>query len=321
MHRFRVPGVALAAIRNGAVLWQEAFGVRRVVPSLPVTEQTVFEVASLGKPVFAYLVLRLWEDGLLDLDVPLTEYVPEPCIPGEPRLSAVTARLVLSHRAGFPNWWTKDKPRALLCAPGERFTYSGEAYQYLQRAVERITGQTLQELARDRVFDPLGMDDSSYVWRESFNDVAADGHWIDGNVRNERPQRARAGLSLHTTLRDYVRFVGAMSGRSPSARSGLRAPTLAAMLTPYAEYQHGLHWGLGWALQPSEHGTGFWSCGGNFGYSSFVVATPHGGTGVVAMSNAANGIALFKVVIPRVAGGGQPGLMSCGEPSVVVQQR
>jgi CubicO group peptidase (beta-lactamase class C family) len=87
-------------------------------------------------------VLKLVEQGKLGLDVPLTTYLPKPFIAADERLAKITARIVLSHRSGFPNWPADDGSVSIYFTPGERFSYSGEGYVYLQRVVEQITGNS-----------------------------------------------------------------------------------------------------------------------------------------------------------------------------------
>jgi len=138
-----VPGLSLAVVRNGRVALTPAYGVKNETTREPVSPDTIFEAASLSKPVFAYGVLLLAREGRLDLDAPLTRYTETPPVPGDPRLEGITARLVLSHSTGFPNWrpgrWT-DAPGPLTIDfdPGTRFGYSGEGYEYLRLAVERF---------------------------------------------------------------------------------------------------------------------------------------------------------------------------------------
>ena len=102
-----VPGVAIAVIRGGKTKWVHGFGVKNEKSGQPVTAETVFEAASLSKTVFTYGVLKLVDQGKLGLDVPLTTYLPKPYI-DDPRLAKITARIVLSHRTGFPNWRGAD---------------------------------------------------------------------------------------------------------------------------------------------------------------------------------------------------------------------
>src|SRR4051812_37544471 len=132
MAQAKVPGLAIAVIDNGRVAWTKSFGVMRVGSPEPVTETTRFEAASLSKPVTAYVALQLVDAGRLALDTPLTHYITYADLPGDPRVATMTARHVLSHTTGFPNWRRRD-PLTLFFTPGERFSYSGEGYVYLQR--------------------------------------------------------------------------------------------------------------------------------------------------------------------------------------------
>src|SRR5437868_6570191 len=104
MKKDGVPGLSIALIRGGKTTWAHGFGIKEAKTGLAVSDDTVFEAASLSKPVFAYGVLKLVEQGKLRLDVPLTAYLPKPYIPGDERLAKITARIVLCHRTGFPNW-------------------------------------------------------------------------------------------------------------------------------------------------------------------------------------------------------------------------
>src|SRR5581483_1210990 len=134
----------------------------------PVDTATVFEAASLSKPLFTYGVMRLQHEGLLDLDTPLTRYMPGHEFCADPRLDRVTARMVLCHMTGWPNWRRQGRSLKFKKAPGRAFGYSGEGYVYLQQVVERISGQSLDAFMRQAVLRPLSMTRSSYVWRESY---------------------------------------------------------------------------------------------------------------------------------------------------------
>src|SRR5205085_228501 len=110
----------------------------------PVNTETIFEAASLSKPVSAYAALKLCDKGLLKLDEPLSNYLPEPYIADDPRIKLVTMRHVLTHTPGFPNW-RRNATLNFINNPGEKFSYSGEGFVYLQAVVEHITRQPLQE--------------------------------------------------------------------------------------------------------------------------------------------------------------------------------
>ena len=193
-----VPGLALAVVDGGRV-WQRGFGRAIQEPAQAVSEETVFEAASLGKPVFAYAALRLVDAGTLDLDRPLYDYLPTPDA-NNPRMKRVTARHVLSHTTGLPNW--RQQPSALepVTDPGKEFSYSGEAYFYLQRVMEALSGKPFGRLMRELVLDPLDMKQSSYVWEPEFESRMAAGY--DGR-ENRLDVQAAIGRRTMAIARDW----------------------------------------------------------------------------------------------------------------------
>ena len=230
-----VPGVSMALIQDGEIVFHHACGVIDAVSAHPISPDTIFEVASLSKPVFAYAVLKLCEQQVLNLDAPLVDYLPavythdNPNIrlvtsgqnrtdhaadlADDPRLCLITGRRVLSHTSGLPNWrparWSTDElPLALELTPGERFSYSGEGYEYLQAVVEHLTQERLADHMWRQVLEPLGMNDSSFVWREQLESRYALGH--DGSGRctpKHRWPEANAACTLHTTAEDFAKFI------------------------------------------------------------------------------------------------------------------
>ena len=229
-----VPGLSALLIRDNKVFWQRAFGVMNVETKQPVTPDTIFEAASLSKPVFAYGVLKLVDAGKLDLDTPLVKYLPGAYVENDERLNQITARIVLSHRTGFPNWRRNDQLK-INFTPGERFSYSGEGFVYLQKVVERLTGEPLDAFMQKTVLAPLGMTSSSFVWQAAYESRKTYGHDSFGTVTGRRkPAEANAAASLHTTAADYARFVTAvMTG------AGLKKKTAREMLTSYVKVQEG----------------------------------------------------------------------------------
>lgn len=161
-----IPGLSIAVIEDGEVAYCAGHGVKDTQTNEPDNEDTIFSAASLSKPVFAYAVMRLVDRGELDLDQPLAEIVPNPRLAHDPRYLEITARMVLSHTSGMPNWsWGEIY---IASEPGEKFNYSGEGVCYLQQVVEQITGKSLNEVMDQEVFLPLGMNSSSYYWKDSF---------------------------------------------------------------------------------------------------------------------------------------------------------
>lgn len=164
-----IPGMSIAIIRHHKLLHILGYGLNRADSTQRVTGVTVFDSASLSKPVFTYAVLQLGHEGLLDLDKPLFEYLPYADAQGDQRYKKITARYVLSHRSGFPNWRPDRQLGQLpvIFMPDERYSYSGEAFVYLKKVIEKLTSKSLDEFIGERVFIPLGMKRSSYTWKTS----------------------------------------------------------------------------------------------------------------------------------------------------------
>jgi CubicO group peptidase (beta-lactamase class C family) len=315
MKKNGVPGLAISVIRGGKTTWVHGFGIKEAKTNQPVMEDTVFEAASLSKPVFAYGVLKLVEQGKLGLDVPLTTYLPTPFVAGDERLAKITARIVLSHRTGFPNWPADDGSVSIYFAPGERFSYSGEGYIYLQRVVEKITGKPLNEYMTQAVFTPLGMNSSSYVWRPDFGALTATGHDSDGKPTElEKPTEALAASTLNTTAKDYALFVEAVldgKGLKPATLREMETPEIA--LDPECRIcikhepkrlSKNLFWGLGWGIERKDGTDVLWHWGDNGSFKGFVMADPKTKSGVVMFANSENGLEVAKPVVDEAMGRG-----------------
>ncbi|MBN2433315.1 MAG: serine hydrolase [Acidobacteria bacterium] len=171
MAHAHVSGLTIAVITEGEIAWSGAFGVRSTATREPVDENTMFEAASLSQPVTAYIILRLVDQGIMDLDTPLADYLPYPRLAGNERYRQLTARIVLTHTTGLPNWGA-----GFIRDPGVKFGYSGEGFLYLGRVAEKLTGLSLQDLAKREVFEPLGMGHTSYVWNDAYAANDACGH-------------------------------------------------------------------------------------------------------------------------------------------------
>ena len=304
-----VPGLGLAVVKEGEVVVDLGLGVTRAgteSSTAPVTVETIFEAASLSKPVFAYGVLQLVERGDLDLDRPLTSYMPYERVTGDERLDLITARHVLSHTTGFPNW-ARDHPLTIDFDPGARFSYSGEGFVFLQKVVEKLTEQPLDEYLRTSIFEPLGMESSSYVWQPAYDTSSATGHDLLAVSHDKyKPEEANAAASLHTTAGDFARFLREMM--HPTL---LQEATVTEMLTPQVETAEGISWGLGWGLEevtlvegePAE--SLFWHWGDNGIFRCLTVASAERGLGVVYFTNSENGLTIAREILRRTVGGNQ----------------
>lgn len=233
-----VTGAGIAIFNDGKIAYLKAYGVRDREKNLPLTPDSVMTAASFTEVAFGYTVMQLAGQGILDLDKPIYEYLPKPLpeysqykdLANDRRYKRITARMLLSHTAGFPNWrrFTDDGKLAINFEPGSGYAYSGEGIDLLQLVVETVAGKPLEEVMQKRVFTPLEMTRTSMVWQERFEDDYANGY--DEVGRSLGPQRRKSADvagSMQTTLRDFSRFMGAvMRGE------GLRQKTRELMLSP-----------------------------------------------------------------------------------------
>ena len=307
----RVPGVSIAVISKGKIVELKAAGVRNATTGAEANTDTIFGGASLSKPVFAYLVLQLVDAGVLSLDEPLARIVPD-FVPNDPPAATITVRQVLSHTSGLPNWRNVKQPLKTHFPPGEKFSYSGEAFLWLQKAVQAKTGERIDTLAQRLVFGPLRMRRSSFVWRHEFDANFADPHDADlvPAPKYKSPSAKVAG-SLQTTAADYARFMLAvMSGARLKAATArlwlqpevpLKQQCFVCIDSTAPEGDQRVAWGLGWGLEP-DAGTFFhWGDAGR--YMSFAVGSVANRSGVVVLVNGANGM----VIMPDLVGELMPG--------------
>jgi CubicO group peptidase (beta-lactamase class C family) len=316
-----IPGLSIAVIRDSKVIWTRGFGVTNSETKARVNDNTVFEAASLTKPVFAYAVLKLVDNGKLDLDTPLVKYLPGRYDVGDdPRLDQITARHVLSHTTGFPNWRPRgDKTLKMYFSPGLRFSYSGEGFVYLSKVVEQITGESQQAFIKRTVFDPLDMKSSELVWRNEYESLKTFTHdWVGGVSGRGKPDKPNAAASLHTTANDYAKFVIAMlkgTGLKPATARLMLTPQASVTLAgafnlnaPDAKLSPTVSWGLGWGLEQTQDGTAFWHWGDNGDTKAFVLAVPKQKTGLVMFANSANGLSIINELVESVMGNDHPSL-------------
>lgn len=175
MNEAGVPGLAIALIRDGRIVWTDGFGVANRLTGEPVSSKTVFEAASISKVVNAYTALRLVEEGELSLDEPAHTYLEEPWLPPSAPADKITLRHLLSHSSGLGDD-TFFKNKRIAFEPGAGFLYSGIGAEYARALIEQVSERPLEEVAREKVFDPLGMSSSSFVDEPHVMTHMANGH-------------------------------------------------------------------------------------------------------------------------------------------------
>jgi CubicO group peptidase (beta-lactamase class C family) len=317
MEEYKTPGVSLALITDGKFLWRKGFGVKSSATKEPVDTDTVFEMASVSKTVFAYAVLKLHEKRVLELDTPLTKYIPDRYLEADSRLDRITARHVLTHTTGFQNWRSDSEPLAIRFAPGEKFSYSGEGFSYLQSVVTHLTGRVDPALEgtyeaglkiRATDFDaymkanllaPFRMPSSGYLWNKALERHAAQPHDEQGKASPNRKygptDAARYGAAggRLSTATEYARYLLEVIQPRRDDAFRLKRETLREMLRPHVKINETRSQALGWHVLHTEHDDFIQHGGGNPGFSCCVVASVKRKSGFVALTNADNGYKLI----------------------------
>ena len=215
MKYYDIPGVSLALIKEDDVSYHKTYGVENTFTGEEVDGSTLFEAASITKPVFAFAVCRLAERGLIDLDKPLYQYLPFEDIAHDERYQLITAKHVLSHRTGFPNWgWMNEDGKVdIKFTPGTDYGYSGEGFEYLKRVVVHITGKDILDILEEEVLGPLGLQNIYFMEDPELAKKAAFGHWDNRPGRANLPEAPGMAWSMYTEAKEFTKFLIGVKNR------------------------------------------------------------------------------------------------------------
>ena len=300
------PSAAVGVVRGGQVAWTMVAGERE--PGQPAGADTLFNVASMTKPITAETALRLASAGKIDLDASMSEHWLDPDLENDPHREELTPRLCLSHQCGFPNWrYETDDRLAIQWPPGSRVGYSGEGYDYVARFLEHRLGRPFPELVAEQVFAPADMRATAFTGMPWFDGRVArplgpEGAWGEPAVRT----RWSAADDLHTTIGDYTAFVAAVlrgDGLSePLARArwmidhDMAAMVCAPGRLAGEDCPRRMGFALGWARFETPDDVVFFHGGGDWGERSFAFLVPSRELGVVVLTNGANGMQVVRSV-------------------------
>jgi CubicO group peptidase (beta-lactamase class C family) len=322
----QVPGLALALINGGRVVYLHTYGVKNMSPNQPLTVNSVMVAASLTKVAFTYLVMQLVDDQVIDLDKPVYQYLPRPFsdypawrdIADDPRSKLITARMLLSHTAGFNNarYFDPDHRLVIHFQPGARYSYGSEGYRLLQLVVETVTKKPIEELMQERVFGPLGMRRTSLIWQGAFETDYANGYDEYGRLLgHQRRKTADAAGSLQTTITDYSRLTQAvLSGHDlgPESHAQMLSvqipvvskvefpPLLSETTDQYKSIE--LSYGLGVGLYHTPHGWAFFKEGHDEGWRTYMVCHRDQATCMVILTNSSNGEGIYSALLKGLLG-------------------
>ncbi|HMG11866.1 MAG TPA: serine hydrolase domain-containing protein [Gemmatimonadaceae bacterium] len=310
---YEIASVGVALIGDGRVTLTKVYGEQ--APGVAASNATLFNLASLTKPVTAEVILRLASSGVLSLDEPMTRYWTDPDISTDPRRERLTARIALAHQTGFPNWRGEGGRLAFRSDPGTAFGYSGEGYDYLGRYAEKRVGKSFEALAQEYVFGPIGMKNTSYSargWMRGRLAIPLDsaGRWGQPQVRDSADWSG--ANNLITTVGDYAAFVvSVMNGDRLSkamAAEHLRPasgpqPPFGCKMEPAAQCPRAMNFALGWIRLDYESGPIMLFLGMNErpgGEWTLVYFEPQARRGVIVLTSGRNGQRLLLDVLDVV---------------------
>ncbi len=298
MDSLNIPGVSMAVLNDRKIVYHHVYGVSNIDKMNPLNEQSIFEGASLSKPIFAYFALKMADKGLLNLDRPLHEYLPHPAIDSASMAAyrKITPRMVLSHSTGFPNF-SHGQVIKLPFEPGTNFLYSGEAYQYLAAVLGTINGvgwkEKFNNIFEDEVTMPLGMKHTSFLWNDYLATHKVYGHKegrpTDNGLGGWSGKTFNAFSSIHSEAAEYALFIEAMLNKE-----GLKEATFTQMLAPENTFKKTNElmvetgqtaWGLGFAQKPSQNGLMHLHTGNNHDFQAYCMFIMEKGYGIVLFTN------------------------------------
>jgi len=333
MARYKVPGVSIAAIENNKVEWTKAYGVLSVESGVPVTTESLFEAASTTKLLTGAIVFHFVERGWLDLDEDVNSYLQSWRIPGSEftRKQKITLRRLLTHQSGinrpdggfsaaegreptllqilegeFP---AQNRPVIVEYVPGSKWQYSNMGYVVIQQIVEDVLGKPFAEVARETVFEPLGMNSSTLVYPLSAEDRKKEAVPHDEEGKAHKPAMTPAAVAhggLMTTPSDLalltIELMRAYQGRSDRIISQAMAKQMFRRELDINIMGFGLGEGVGVILRGEGKDFSFLHPGGNDpGATCWLEGLPESGRGIVIMSNGAMGDVLsLEILYPVI---------------------
>ena len=329
MEEYQVPGLSVAIIQDFSIVWSRAFGVRQAGEPAPIEVATLFQACSISKAVTAAAVMRLVQDGILDLDQDVNRYLKTWKLPANDAWQPiVTLRQLLSHTAGINVPWfygyhrEQDIPSLLqilngekpsntpgirvTLLPGSRFRYSGGGYCVLQQLLCDVQGESFPALMRKLVFERTGMTKSTFEQPLPEKDwgYASSGHRASGKPLpgswHTMPEMAAAGL--WTTAADLAAFSIDLQLALAGRTGHLLSPQMAGMfLSPQVQRDRSVFMGLGVWLEGERRNMRFGHPGDNEGFACRWAASRQDGMGAVILTNSDSGAALIAEVLDTIA--------------------
>ncbi len=315
-----VPGATLAILADGEIA-DAATGVLNLRTGVEATTDSLFQIGSITKVWTATLAMQLVDEGKVDLDTPIVEYLPEFKVADAEVTRSVTTRHLLTHTSGIDGDFFHDSGRGDDCVEkyvaacadlkqnhplGVTMSYCNAGYTILGRLIEVLRGQTWDVVLRERLFTPLGLTSAGTLPEEALLYAAAAGHVtppgqeiqvtpVWGIFRSAGP----AGL-IHATARDVLAFaqLHLSDGKAPDGSQVITPESARAMREPQIEvpdrYTLGSHWGLGWILMSWDDRLVYGHDGGTLGQAAFLRIVPDSGIAIALLTNGGHARDLYQ---------------------------
>lgn len=310
--KYKVPGAAIGLIENDKIIWQKGYGFADKESNKMVTPNTIFRIASISKPITAWGIMHLVDQGKIELDAPAEKYLTRWHIPSSKfDKRGVTIRRLLSHTAGFSvegsPGYDINKPLPsieqsllgiggeqwrvkLINEPGTAFQYSGGGFSVLQLITEEVTGKKFSDYMQSEIFKPLNLNHTRYDRDFKDNTTIATAYTDSGKPIIDRPWIEQASGGVYTNLIDLSTFVASCmeeSNKNKAGRGILKPSSLAEMFSPQPNTKSffGVY-GLGFIPQKLKNDVKLISHSGDItGWNSQIAFLPKEKRGIVILTN------------------------------------
>ena len=307
MEQSNMPGFAIAVVENQKIVYSAGFGVKSLQTREPISDRSLFHMASITKPFVATSIMQLWEKGKIDLDSPVVRYLPYFHVKDD-RYASITVRQMLSHISGMPDVedYEWDKPQydegaleryvkslgneKLIAAPGTKFQYSNMAFEVLGDVIAKVSGESFEDYVKHNILDPLKMQTSTLLVKKADPQLLTRPHVLGGSYDVEVSKvfpynRMHSPSStLYSSVLDMSRWAMANLNRGElDGKRILKASTYDLMWKPAGEQFQQI--GISWFLRKFKEYPTVTHSGGDTGFVSNLVLIPEKSIAVVMMSN------------------------------------
>lgn len=294
-----IPALGIGFIKDGKIEQISVFGELQTNKPAPIN--TIWNVASMTKPITAIVALKLINAGKWDLDEAIYKYYIDPDVANYPGAKLLTTRIILSHQTGFPNWRgnSEDGKLSFEFEPGTKYQYSGEGYEYLRKALEKKFKKSLEQLASELIFKPLKMNDTRFIWDDKMDSTRfAKWHNEKGKLyETQKNTTANAADNLLTTVEDYSKFlVHILNG------AGLSDKLYKEMITNQVKINEYKYWGLGWWVDENINDNKDFALvhgGDDIGVHTITFIVPKTKQALLIFTNCDNGTDAFAEILVK----------------------